>query len=36
MDLQEIGWGEVDWIDLTRDRGRWQVIVKVVIKFQVA
>ena len=22
MNLQEIGWGDVDWIDLAQDRGR--------------
>jgi hypothetical protein len=22
MDLQEVGWGDVDWIDLAQDRGR--------------
>jgi hypothetical protein len=22
MDLQEVGWGGMDWIDLTHDRGR--------------
>jgi hypothetical protein len=23
MGLREIGWGGMDWIDLTQDRGQW-------------
>jgi len=23
MDIQEVGWGDVDWIDLARDRDKW-------------
>jgi hypothetical protein len=23
MDLVEVGWGDVDWIGLAQDRGRW-------------
>jgi hypothetical protein len=23
MDLGEVGWGDVDWIDLANDRNRW-------------
>jgi hypothetical protein len=23
MDLQEVGWGGIDWIDLAQDRDRW-------------
>jgi hypothetical protein len=23
MDLREIGWGSVDWIQLAQDRDRW-------------
>jgi hypothetical protein len=32
MDLQDIGWGDFDWIDLARDRDTWLVIVKTAIK----
>jgi len=35
MDLQEVGWGGMDWIDLTQDRGRWQLLLKVVMNFWV-
>ena len=27
MDLQEVGCGGVDWIELASDRDRWQAIV---------
>jgi hypothetical protein len=30
MDLREIGWGSVDWIQLAQDRGRWWVLVNTV------
>jgi hypothetical protein len=26
MDLVEVGWGDVDWIGLARDRGRWRAL----------
>jgi len=27
MDLQEVGWGDMDWIDLAKDRDRWRALV---------
>jgi hypothetical protein len=24
MDLGEVGWGDVDWIGLAKDRNRWR------------
>jgi hypothetical protein len=27
MDLVEVGWGDVDWIGLTQDGGRWRALV---------
>jgi hypothetical protein len=30
MDLQEVGWG-MDWIQLARDRDRWQALVNAVM-----
>jgi len=27
MDLQEVRWGDMDWIDLAQYRDRWQALV---------
>ena len=35
MDVQELGWGSMDWIDLDEDRDRWQAVVNVVMNFRV-
>jgi hypothetical protein len=32
MDLREIGWDGVDWIDLTQDRDQWRALVNTVMK----
>jgi hypothetical protein len=26
MDLREIGWGDMDWIDLAQDRDQWRAL----------
>jgi hypothetical protein len=31
MDLRDIGWGGVDWIDLAQDRGQWRALVNMVM-----
>ena len=31
MDLQEVAWRDMDWIDLAQDGDRWQVFVNVVM-----
>jgi hypothetical protein len=28
MDLGEVGWDDVDWIGLAKDRNRWRALVK--------
>jgi hypothetical protein len=35
MDLREIGWGGMDWIDLSQDRDQWRALVITVIKLRV-
>jgi hypothetical protein len=27
MDLREVGWGGMDWINLAQDRDQWQALV---------
>jgi len=31
MYLQEVGWGDMDWINMAQDKDRWQVLVKAVM-----
>jgi hypothetical protein len=34
IDLGEIGWGSVDWIQLAQDRDRWWAFVNTVINLR--
>jgi hypothetical protein len=34
MDLREVGWGGVDWIDLAEDRDRWRALVYTVMNLR--
>jgi CRISPR/Cas system-associated protein Cas7 (RAMP superfamily) len=35
MDLREIGFGDVDWINLALDRDRWRALVDTVMNLWV-
>jgi hypothetical protein len=35
MGLRAIGWGDMDWIDLARDRDQWRAVVNMVMKLRV-
>ena len=35
MDLEEAGFGEVDWIDLAQDRDMWRALVNAVMNLRV-
>jgi hypothetical protein len=35
MDLREIGWGGMDWIDLALYRDQWRVLVNMVLNLWV-
>jgi hypothetical protein len=35
MDLGEIGWGGMDWIDVARDRHQWRALVNTVMNLLV-
>jgi hypothetical protein len=34
-DLREIGWGDMDWIELAQDRDQWRALVNTVMNLRV-
>ena len=35
MNLQQVAWGGMNWIDLAQDRDRWQALINVVTKLHI-
>jgi hypothetical protein len=35
MDLRDIGWNGIDWIDLAQDRGQWRALVSTAMSHHV-
>jgi hypothetical protein len=35
IDLSELGWDSMDWIDLAQDRNQWRALVNKVMKLRV-
>ena len=35
MDLREVGWADMDWINLAQDRDRWRALVSAVMNLRV-
>ena len=35
MNLQEVGWGGINWIDVAEDRDRWRGLVNAVMNLRV-
>jgi hypothetical protein len=36
MDLREIGWDGMDWLDLAQDKDQWRALVNTVMKLRVS
>jgi hypothetical protein len=35
MDLRQIAWGDVDWIDVAQHRDQWRALVHAVMNLRV-
>ena len=35
MNLQGVGWGGKEWIELAQDKDRWQALANVLMNFRV-
>jgi hypothetical protein len=34
MDLRDVGWCDIDWIDLAEDKDRWRALLNTVMNLQ--
>jgi hypothetical protein len=34
-DRREVGWGDMDWVNLVQDGDKWRALVNTVLNFQV-
>jgi hypothetical protein len=34
-EVQEVGWGDMDWIDLAEDRDHWRALVNTIMNLHV-
>jgi hypothetical protein len=35
MDLQDVGWGNMDWTDMAKGRDRWPTLLDAIMNLQV-
>jgi hypothetical protein len=35
IDVRQIGWNDMDWIDLAQDRDQWRALVNTVMNLRV-
>ena len=35
MDIRDVGWGGMDWIELAQDKDRWRALVSTVMNLRV-
>jgi hypothetical protein len=35
MDLREIGWDGMDWVDMSQDREKWRALVNTAMNLRV-
>jgi hypothetical protein len=35
MELRDVGWGGIDWIDLIQNRDQWRTLVNTVMNLRV-